>query len=213
MNSPLLDAIVPLLFLMFLIAGSVYGKHVGKIKVAGDIPKYMTIAMKDMSSYIVLVFIIGQFIALFNWSNLGYILAVNGANTLRAMNLSGIPLFVMFILLSTFINLFIGSGSAKWALLAPIFIPMFYMLGYTPELTQVLYRIGDSATNIITPLFPYMPIILGLAQEYEPESGVGTIISVMMPYSMYMLVFWIIMAIIWIQLNIPLGPGAMLFLK
>ena len=213
MNSPLLDAIVPLLFLMFLIAGTVYGKHVGKIKVAGDIPKYMTIAMKDMASYIVLVFIIGQFIALFNWSNLGYILAVNGANALREMNLSGTPLFVMFILLSTFINLFIGSGSAKWALLAPIFIPMFYMLGYTPELTQVMYRIGDSATNIITPLFPYMPIILGLAQEYEPESGVGTIISVMMPYSMYMLLIWIIMAIIWVQLNIPLGPGAMLFLK
>ena len=213
MNSPLLDAIVPMLFLMFLIAGTVYGKHVGKIKVAGDIPKYMTIAIKDMSSYIVLVFIIGQFIALFNWSNLGYILAVNGANMLRAMNLSGTPLFVMFILLSTFINLFIGSGSAKWALLAPIFIPMFYMLGSPPELTQVLYRIGDSATNIITPLFPYMPIVLGLAQEYEPESGVGTIISTMMPYSMYMLVFWIIMAIIWIQLNIPLGPGALLYLK
>ena len=213
MDSPLLAAIVPLLFLLFLIAGVTYGRHIGKIKAAGDIPKYMTIAMKDMSSYIVLVFIIGQFIALFNWSNLGYILAVNGANGLKAMNLNGTPLFIMFILLSTFINIFIGSGSAKWALLAPIFIPMFYMLGYTPELTQVLYRIGDSATNIITPLFPYMPIILGLAQEYEEDTGVGTVISLMMPYSVYMLIAWIIMMIAWVGMNIPLGPGALLYLK
>lgn len=213
MNSPLLAAIVPLLFLMFLIAGVTYGRHVGKIKAAGDVPRYMTIAMKDMASYIVLVFIIGQFIALFNWSNLGYILAVNGANTLKQMNLSGTPLFVMFILLSTFINIFIGSGSAKWALLAPIFVPMFYMMGYTPELTQVLYRIGDSTTNIITPLFPYMPIILGLAQEYDDKAGVGTIISTMMPYSIYMLIAWIIMIIGWVYMNIPLGPGAGLFLN
>ena len=119
-------------------------------------------------------------------------------------------LFIMFILLSAFINLFIGSGSAKWALLAPIFIPMFYMLGYNPALTQMLYRIGDSTTNVISPLFPYMPIILGLTQEYEEDSGVGTVISLMLPYTIAMLIMWIILAIIWVYFSIPLGPGVVI---
>uniref|UniRef100_UPI002619E703 AbgT family transporter n=1 Tax=uncultured Cetobacterium sp. TaxID=527638 RepID=UPI002619E703 len=208
LNSPLLNAIIPLLLILFLIAGITYGKSVGKIKDMSDIPKYMTLGIKDMSSYIVLVFMIGQFIAYFNWSKLGFVLAVEGADLLKNLNLRGIPLFVMFILLSAFINLFIGSGSAKWALLAPIFIPMFYMLGYNPALTQMLYRIGDSTTNVISPLFPYMPIVLGLAQEYEEDSGVGTVISLMLPYTIAMLIMWILMAIIWIYLGIPLGPGA-----
>ncbi|MGL4633715.1 MAG: AbgT family transporter, partial [Cetobacterium sp.] len=208
LNSPLLNAIIPLLLILFLISGITYGRGVGKIKNMSDIPKYMTLGIKDMSSYIVLVFMIGQFIAYFNWSKLGFVLAVEGAELLKNLNLRGIPLFVMFILLSAFINLFIGSGSAKWALLAPIFIPMFYMLGYNPALTQMLYRIGDSTTNVISPLFPYMPIVLGLAQEYEEDSGVGTVISLMLPYTIAMLIMWIIMAIIWIYLGIPLGPGA-----
>lgn len=212
LNSPLLAAIIPILLILFLIAGISYGKVMGKIKSAGDVPKYMTAAMKDMSSYIVLVFIIGQFVSYFNWSKLGYILAVNGADALTKMNLKGIPLFIMFILLTAFINLFIGSGSAKWALLAPIFVPMFYMLGYAPSLTQMLYRIGDSTTNIISPLFPYMPIILGLAQEYDEDYGMGTVISVMLPYTMAMLIMWVIMAIIWIVAGIPLGPGEVLYL-
>ncbi len=211
-GSPLLKAIIPLLLILFLIAGITYGKVVGKIKTSGDIPKYMALSIKDMSSYIVLVFIIGQFIAYFNWSKIGYVLAVTGANTLQALNLKGIPLFIMFIILVAFINLFLGSGSAKWALLAPIFIPMFYLLGYDPSLTQMLYRIGDSTTNIISPLFPYMPIVLGLAQEYDEEYGMGTIISVMLPYTLAMLIMWIVLAIIWISLNIPLGPGAKLFI-
>ncbi|WP_418965281.1 AbgT family transporter [Cetobacterium sp.] len=208
LNSPLLNAIIPLLLILFLIGGITYGREVGKIKSMSDIPKYMTMGIKDMSSYIVLVFMIGQFIAYFNWSKLGFVLAVEGAELLKNLNLKGIPLFVMFILLSAFINLFIGSGSAKWALLAPIFIPMFYMLGYNPALTQMLYRIGDSTTNVISPLFPYMPIVLGLAQEYEEDSGVGTVISLMLPYTIAMLIMWIILAIVWIYLGIPLGPGA-----
>lgn len=208
LNSPLLKSIIPLLLLLFLISGITYGKEVGKIKTSSDIPKYMTLAIKDMSSYIVLVFMIGQFIAYFNWSKLGFVLAVEGADLLKDLNLKGIPLFIMFILLSAFINLFIGSGSAKWALLAPIFIPMFYMLGYSPALTQMLYRIGDSTTNVISPLFPYMPIILGLAQEYDEEYGVGTVISVMLPYSISMLIMWILLAIVWVLFNLPLGPGA-----
>lgn len=212
MNSPLLDGIIPLILILFLISGITYGKVIGKIKKAGDIPNYMSKSIKNMSSYIVLVFIIGQFISYFNWSNLGFVLAVKGADLLKVMNLKGIPLFLMFILLSAFINIFIGSGSAKWALLAPIFIPMFYMLGYSPDLTQVLYRIGDSTTNVISPLFPYMPIILGLFQEYNDESGVGTVISTMLPYTIAFLIMWSFLAIIWVYLGIPLGPGAKLFL-
>lgn len=212
LNSPLLNSIIPLLLFLFLIAGITYGKRVGQIKTAGDIPRHITSAMKDMSSYIVLVFMIGQFIAYFNWSNLGFILAVNGADFLKNMNLKGIPLFLMFIILSSIINLFIGSGSAKWALLAPIFIPMFYMLGYNPALTQMLYRIGDSTTNVISPLFPYMPIILGLAQEYDEDYGMGTVISVMMPYTIALLLMWSLMAIVWVYFGIPLGPGTPLYI-
>lgn len=212
LNSPLLNSIVPLILIFFLLVGITYGVITKKILSSADIPKYMTIAMKNMGGYIVLVFVIGQFISYFNWSNLGYILAVKGANLLKNFNLDGIPLFISFILLASFINLFIGSGSAKWSLLAPIFVPMFYMLGYAPSLTQALYRVGDSATNIISPLFPYMPIILGLAQEYDEEVGVGTIISLMLPYSITMLISWTLLTILWIYLGIPLGPGEVMFL-
>ncbi|MFA6878012.1 MAG: AbgT family transporter [Fusobacterium sp.] len=212
LRSPFLKSIIPLLLVLFLISGISYGIIVGKIKSSADVPRYMGLAIKDMSSYIVLVFMIGQFIAFFKWSNMGYVIAVTGADFLKSMNITGIPLFIAFILLTAFINLFIGSGSAKWALLAPIFIPMFYFLGYNPALTQVLYRVGDSTTNIISPLFPYMPIVLALAQEYDEDAGMGTIISLMLPYSIGMLIMWIILAIVWFGLNIPLGPGVTMFI-
>ncbi|MBU5485362.1 AbgT family transporter [Clostridium sp. MSJ-11] len=206
--SPFLNSIIPLLLFLFIIVSYIYGKEVGKIKKFADVPKYMGIAIKDMASYIVLVFVIGQFIAYFNWSNLGYVIAVNGANGLKAANLTGIPLFILFILFVAFVNLFIGSGSAKWSLLAPIFVPMFYLLDYNPALTQMLYRIGDSTTNIISPLFPYFPIILALINEYDEEAGVGTVLSLMIPYSLIMLVTWIVFAMSWYALGLPLGPGA-----
>lgn len=211
-KSPLMSGIIPLLLILFLVAAIPYGKAMGKIKQSGDVPKYMTLAIKDMAPFIVLAFIIGQFIAYFNWSNLGYILAVNSANTLKTAGFTGVPLFICFIIFTAFVNLFIGSGSAKWALLAPIFVPMFYLLGYNPALTQMLYRIGDSATNIISPLFPYFPIILGLFGEYDEEAGVGTVLSLMIPYSMIMLVIWIIFSIIWFTTGLPLGPGGAAFL-
>lgn len=212
LNSPFLDSVIPLIFLLFVVAGVGYAKAVGKVKSIADVPRYMTLAVKDMAAYIVLVFVIAQFISYFNWSNLGLILAVNGADMLKNMNLTGTPLFVMFIVLCSMVNIFIGSGSAKWALLAPIFVPMFYMLGYTPELTQGLYRVGDSATNIISPLFPYLPIILGYVRKYDEKAGIGTVISVMMPYSMWFLGSWIIMTIVWIWLGIPIGPGIKTYL-
>lgn len=205
--SPFLDSIIPLLLFLFVIMAYVYGKSIGELKKFSDVPKHMAIAIKDMASYIVLVFVIGQFIAFFNWSNLGYAIAVNGADALKASNMTGVPLFILFILFVAFVNLFMGSGSAKWSLLAPIFIPMFYLLGYNPAFTQLLYRIGDSTTNIISPLFPYFPIILAFANEYDEEAGVGTILSLMIPYSLIMLVVWIVFAIVWTQLGLPIGPG------
>lgn len=205
--SPFLSSIIPIILILFIILSYIYGKEVGKIKSGSDIPKYMSLAIEDMSSYIVLVFIIAQFIAYFNWSNLGYVIAVNGVNKLNTAQLTGIPLFIMFILLTSFINLFIGSASAKWLLLAPIFIPVFYMLGYNPALTQMLYRIGDSTSNIISPISSYFPIILKLSNRYDKKAGVGTILSVMIPYSLIMLGVWTALAMIWFVLGLPLGPN------
>ncbi|RDY27220.1 AbgT family transporter [Romboutsia weinsteinii] len=211
-KSPLINSIAPILIIWFVSIGIIYGKTVGTIKSAADVPAFMTKSIGTMSSYIVLVFIIGQFIAYFNWSNIGYVIAVYGAELLEFMNLKGIPLFIMFILLCSFINLFIGSGSAKWTLLAPIFIPMFYMLGYNPALTQLLYRIGDSTTNIISPLFSYIPIIIALAQQYDKKYGMGTVISTMIPYTIAMMITWTLLAIVWFFFKIPLGPGVGIFI-
>lgn len=211
-GSILLKGIIPLLLLLFLVVAIPFGKANGKIKSKGDIPKYMTKAMNGMSSFIVLAFIIGQFIAYFNWTNLGLIIAVTGANLLDTAGFTGIPLFVCFIILASFINLFIGSGSAKWALLAPIFVPMLGILGYNPGFTQMLYRIGDSTTNIITPLFPYFPIILDMIIGYDEDAGVGTLLSLMIPYSMIMLVVWIVLMVVWYKIGLPLGPGVGLFM-
>ena len=212
-KSPLLTGIIPLLLILFLATSIPFGVSIGKIKTSGDVPKYMTLAIKGMAPFIVLAFIIGQFIAYFNWTNLGLILAVSGANLLEATGFTGIPLFIGFILLCAFVNLFIGSGSAKWALLAPIFVPMLALLNYSPALTQMLYRIGDSTTNVISPLFPYFPIVLGLINEYDEEAGVGTLLSTMIPYSMIMLVAWVILAVIWYITGFPLGPEGALFIS
>lgn len=205
--SPFLSSIIPILLILFIIVSYIYGKEIGKIKKGSDIPKYMASSISDMSSYIVLVFVMSQFIAYFNWTNLGYVIAVNGVNKLKSAQFVGIPLFIMFILLTSLINLLIGSASAKWALLAPIFIPTFYMLGYNPALTQMLYRIGDSTSNVISPISPYFPIILGLANKYDKKAGVGTILSIMLPYSLIMLGTWILLAILWFILGLPLGPS------
>lgn len=204
-GSYLLKGIIPILLLLFVATSVAYGKTVGVIKSSADIPKMMTTSMKTMASFIVLAFVIGQFIAFFNWSNLGLVLAIEGANLLNRSGFTGVPLYVTFILLSTFVNMFIGSGSAKWALLAPIFVPMFFLLGEDPAVTQVLYRIGDSSTNIITPLFPYFPIILILMQEYDENAGVGTLLSNMIPYSLIILGVWTAFIMIWLSLGIPLG--------
>jgi aminobenzoyl-glutamate transport protein len=167
-----------------------------------------------MGSYIVMAFFAAQFLAYFNWTNLGTVLAVKGAGLIRDMNLQDSPILLMvaLVLFTGVVNLVIGSASAKWALLAPIFVPMFMLLGYSPELVQGAYRVGDSCTNIITPLMNYFPLILTFAARYVPKTGIGTMIATMMPYSIAFMISWTLMLILWIWLGIPMGPGAGLFL-
>lgn len=207
----LFHGLIPALFLLFLIPGYIYGKTVGTIKDTTQLVEAMTDSMQAMGGYIVLAFFASQFIALFSYTNLGTILSVNGANFLNSVGLKGIPLIILFIILTGFLNLFIGSASAKWAIMAPIFVPMFFELGLSPELTQMAYRIADSSTNIISPLMSYFAMVVVFMQKYDKDSGLGTLISTMLPYSIAFLIFWTILLIIWILLGLPLGPGAGLY--
>jgi aminobenzoyl-glutamate transport protein len=163
--------------------------------------------MKEMGPYIVLAFVASQFLAYFTWSNIGIVLSVKGAETLKAAGLTGIGLILGFIVISSLINIFVGSASAKWAIMAPIFVPMFMLLEFDPALTQMAYRIGDSITNPLTPLLPYFPILLGFAKKYDKNVGMGTMISNMLPYSVTFGIMWTIILIVFILLNLPLGPG------
>lgn len=210
-NEFLNNGLIFMILLVFAIPGYVYGKTVGKIKNSNDLVEAMTDAMKSMGGYLVLAFFAAQFVAYFGKSNLGLILSVSGAEFLESIGFTGLPLILGFILISAFINLFMGSASAKWAIMAPIFVPMMMRLGLSPELTQAAYRIGDSSTNIISPLMSYFAMIVVFAKRYDKKSGIGTIISTMLPYSLVFLAGWTVLMILWYALNLPLGPGAGLF--
>jgi aminobenzoyl-glutamate transport protein len=205
---PLLDSIVPLMMILFLLPGIVYGLVTKTIQSDKDAAKMTADSMGSMGGYIVLAFVAAQFVAFFNWSNLGIITAIGGASALEAIGLKGIPLIVAFILVASVINLVIGSASAKWAIMAPVFVPMLMLMGYSPELTQAAYRIGDSYTNILTPLLPYFPLIITFAQKYVKETGIGTIIALMLPYAIFIALVRIPVLILWMIAGIPLGPGA-----
>jgi aminobenzoyl-glutamate transport protein len=170
-------------------------------------------AMETLGIYLVLVFFAAQFVAYFNWTNLGLILAVKGAGLLRALDLGTIPLVVAFVLLSATINLFMGSASAKWAIMAPVFVPMLMLLGYTPEFTQAAYRVGDSVTNIISPMMSYFALMVAFMQRYEPRAGIGTIVATMLPYSVTFFIVWTLLLVAWVAAGIPVGPGAELYLR
>lgn len=205
-QSPFMeDALVPIIAILFLIPGLVYGIVNRNIRNDKDVAAQMSDTMASMGMFIVLAFTAGQFVAFFEESNMGTVLGVYGAELLESINLSGIPLIILFIIVAAFINLFIGSASAKWAMMAPIFVPIMMQLGYSPELTQMAYRIADSATNIITPLMTYFAVIIAFAQKYDKKMGIGTLISVMLPYSIYFLIFWTIMLVVWMLLGFPLG--------
>ncbi|SHI57198.1 aminobenzoyl-glutamate transport protein [Dethiosulfatibacter aminovorans DSM 17477] len=202
------NGLVPTIMLFFLVPGLAFGIAAKTVKSDKDVIGYMSKSMSTMGGYLVLCFFAAQFINYFSHTNLGIILAVKGAEFLKSIGFTGFPLIVTFILVAGFINLFIGSASAKWGIMAPIFVPMMYHLGFTPEFTQLAYRIGDSSTNIITPLMSYFAVIVVFAQKYDKDSGIGTLISTMVPYSMIFLLGWTILLGIWYLLGLPIGPGA-----
>jgi aminobenzoyl-glutamate transport protein len=208
LSSPLIRGVVAILFIGAGALGLVYGFTTGAFKNDSDVMKGMATSMKTLATYLVLVFFAAQFVAYFKWSNLGIILAVKGANLLMSADIGLIPLMILFILLSAAINMLMGSASAKWAILAPIFIPMFMIMGYSPELSQVVYRIGDSVTNVISPMMSFFALIIAFVQKYDAKAGIGTIIAAMVPYSITFLIFWILLLVVWLVLGIPLGPGA-----
>lgn len=208
LSSPLIKGVVAMLFLSAGLTGIAYGIGAGVFRNDKDVVNGMSEAMKSLGLYLVLVFFAAQFVAYFKWTNLGVILAVEGANLLKASGLGVIPLMIMFIILSAALNMLMGSASAKWALMAPVFIPMFMLLGYTPELTQVVYRIGDSITNVISPMMSFFPLIIAFVQKYQKDAGIGTIIATMLPYSIAFFLVWTVLLIIWLITGLPIGPGA-----
>jgi aminobenzoyl-glutamate transport protein len=211
LSSPLIRGVVAILFIVAGAMGLAYGFVTGKFKNDADVMKGMAASMKTLASYLVLVFFAAQFVAYFKWSNLGIILAVKGANLLMSMDIGLVPMMILFTLLAASINMLMGSASAKWAILAPIFIPMFMIMGYSPELSQVVYRIGDSVTNVISPMMSFFALIIAFFQKYDPKAGIGTIVASMIPYSISFLFFWILLLITWLLLGLPLGPGAEIY--
>lgn len=210
LGSYFIRGLIFFIFLYGLVAGLAYGIGARTLRNDNDVIRGMDSSIATMASYIVMAFFAAQFLAYFNWTNLGTIMAVKGAGLIQSMNLQNQPVLLMVTLVffTAAVNLVIGSASAKWTLLAPIFVPMFMLLGYTPELVQASYRVGDSCTNIITPLMPYFPLILTFAVRYVPKAGIGTLIALMMPYSIAFMIAWTLMLVGWILLGLPLGPGA-----
>jgi len=207
-GAPMMQAIVPFIFLFFLLPGTVYGYVAGTVASHRDIVEGMGKAMSAMGYYIVMAFFAAQFIAAFSSSNIGVLIAMSGASWLGAMALPAQWTIVGIIGLTAFINLFIGSASAKWLVIAPIFVPMLMQLGISPELTQAAYRVGDSSTNIITPLLPYFPLIVVFCKRYYAGAGIGTLISLMLPYSVALLVAWTLFLMLFWALGLPLGLQA-----
>lgn len=210
--SPFLKSMVPLLLGLFVTAAIPYGITVKTIRGSVDVVKHMATSMKGFASFIVLCFAAGQFVAYFKWTNLSILMAVKGGAFLQATHFTGLPLLICFVLVVSFINFFIGSSSAKWAILAPIFVPMFMQVGFSPALTQVAYRIADSVTNSISPLEPFLPFIIAAMQRYSKDTGIGTVIATMLPFAGAFLVTWTVLLVVWYLTGLPLGPGAGLFM-
>ncbi|MFN3513839.1 MAG: AbgT family transporter [Phenylobacterium sp.] len=206
--TPFYQSLVAGFFLLFLATGVAYGVAAGTVKSSKEVVKLTGDSMAEMGPYIVLAFVAAHFVAMFNWSNLGAIIAINGAEGLRASGLPTPLLLASMVVLAAFINLLIGSASAKWAALAPILVPMLMLLGVSPEMSTAAYRVGDSATNIITPLMVYFPLVLAFAQRYEKGFGVGSLMATMLPYSIAFLTAGVLLVLGWSALDLPLGPGA-----
>jgi aminobenzoyl-glutamate transport protein len=204
-QAPLMQSIVSLIFLLFLVPGIVYGIVAGTIKSSRDIIVGMTKSMNSMAYYLVIMFFIAQFVYAFGESNLGVLLALEGAALLKALAMPAAISIIGIVLLTAVVNVFVGSASGKWGLLAPIFVPMLMSLGISPDLTQAAYRVGDSSTNIITPLMPYFPLVVVYCQRYVKSTGIGTLTAMMLPYSMSFLVLWTAFLLIYFTIGLPLG--------
>lgn len=211
-SSPFMTSIVAFVFIFFSITGIVFGRVAGTMKGSAQVIEGMESAMKSMALYLVLIFFVSQFVAYFSWSNLGPILAVQGSEFLKNIGLTGGLLMFCFIVICAFINLMIGSASAQWAVTAPIFVPMLMLAGYAPETIQAAYRIGDSVTNIITPLMSFFGLILAVCIRYKKDMGVGSLIAIMLPYSIVFLLGWSLVFYIWVfVLGLPVGPGSPIY--
>ena len=208
LHSPLLKGFIAVLFIVAASCGIVYGYATKTYKNHEDVISGMNSSFKGLISFLVLVFFASQFVAWFKWSELGLILAVRGAGFLQSMDMGLIPLIILFIVFSGIINLFMGSASAKWAIIGPVFIPMLMLLGYSPELSQAAFRIGDSVTNIISPMMSFFALIIVYYQKYDSKAGIGSLIGTMLPYSIAFFVVWVSLMIFWIIAGLPLGPEA-----
>ena len=206
--QPFYQSLVSAFFILFLATGWAFGSATGSIKDHRDLVRMMSESMSELSYYLVLTFAAAHFVAMFSWSNLGLVFAVTGAGALQASELPMAVLLCLVVLMTAVINLFIGSASAKWAILAPVLVPMLMLLGISPEMSTAAYRVGDGATNIITPLMPYFPLILTFCQRWQKEFGIGSLAATMIPYSIWLLISGTVMVLVWVLLGLPLGPGA-----
>ncbi len=209
--SPLIDSAVILITLLFLLPGITYGITTKTFRSEKDVCNALGKTMGSMGSFLALAFVSAQFINYFNYTQLGTIIALSGAAFFKKVNIGMIPLLMIFVLFTAFMNLFIGSASAKWNILAPVFIPMFMLLGYSPELCQLAYRIGDSCTNVVTPMMTYYAVILVFAKRYDKNAGIGTLTATMLPYSIGFLIGWLVMLIGWLLLGLPIGVGTSIY--
>ncbi|MDP3400872.1 MAG: AbgT family transporter [Brevundimonas sp.] len=209
MRSPFFSGFAVWILLFFLVVGFAYGRVVGTVRNDRDIIDGMASGLSTLGLYLVIVFFAAQFVAFFNWTNLGAITAVNGAIFLQNTGMTGPAVFIGFIAICAFVNLMVGSASAQWALTAPIFVPMLMLIGYSPEVIQTAYRIGDSTTNIITPMMSYFGLILAWATRYDKNVGIGTMIAMMLPYSIFFTLAWGVMFFLWVfGFGLPVGPGS-----
>lgn len=213
LNSPVLKGVVAIIFFVGSLTGLAYGFGAKTFKNQNDIVNAMQEAMATLAPYLVLVFFAAQFISLFNFSNMGMVMAVHGSDFLKDLGLGPFTLMISFIIFTCFLDLVIGSASAKWALMAPIFVPMFMLLGLAPELSQASYRVADSVVNIISPLMSYFPLILAFVNKFDPKARVGTLLAMMLPYTIAFTIFWTLMLFVWMTFEIPLGPVGNLWYK
>ena len=205
--SPFIQGIVPLIILFFFVISVPYGMVTKQIRSASDVPDLLVDPMKSMAGFIVMIFPLSQFVAFFNWSNMGKFMAIGLTDVLENLGMTGIPAFLGLIFLSALLCMFIASGSAIWSILAPIFVPMFMLLGFHPAFAQIVFRVADSSVIPLAPMSPFVPLFLGFLQRYNKEAKLGTYYSLVLPYPIVFFVVWLLMLMGWYLLGLPIGPG------